>query len=148
MTAEIRANGPIPQRGMSPITFKILSTVSRLITVEGTDTAASRTIPNIGATEAVLSLFHTKRSWRVTLDRTQRELGIRNRRKRREISITSNPLDPSGSKANITDSSRSIHVYRSCDAIDAQIRREIPFVIINKVSVDLRLKGGNHIRIL
>jgi len=41
-----------------------------------------------------------------------------------------------------------MHVYRSCDAIDAQIRQEIPFVVIGEVSVDLRLKGGNHIRIL
>jgi hypothetical protein len=66
----------------------------------------------------------------------------------RGIPITSNPPDPWGSKANITDSSQSIHVYCSCDAIDAQIRREIPFVVISEVNVDLRLKGGNHIRIL
>jgi hypothetical protein len=147
-TTEIRADGPIPRGGMPSITVKITSTSSRLVTFEATATAASRTIPIKGAADAVLSLFHTKRSWRVTLDRTQRELGIRNRRKRSGIPITSNPPDPWGSKANITDSSRSIHVYRSCDAIDAQIRWEIPVVVINKVSVDLRLQSGNHIRIV
>jgi hypothetical protein len=80
-TAEIRADGPIPRRGTPSITFKITSTVSHLVTVKAMATAASRTILNIGATEVVLSLFHTKCPWRVTFDRTQRELGIRNRRK-------------------------------------------------------------------
>ena len=114
----------------------------------GRTTAASRTIPIIGATEAVLSLFYTIRPWSVTLDCTQRDLGIRNRGKRIGIPITSDPPYPWWNKTNITDSSRSVRVYRSCDAIDAQILREIPFVVISEVSVDLRLKGGNHIRIL
>jgi hypothetical protein len=69
-TTEIRANGPIPRGGTPSITVKITSTTSRFVTVEATATAASRTIPIIGAAEAVLSLFHTKRTWRVTLDRT------------------------------------------------------------------------------
>jgi len=145
---EIRADGPIPRGGTPSITVKITLTLSRLVTVEATATTASRTIPIIGATEAVLSLFHTKHTWRVTLDRTQRELGIRNRRKRSGVPITSNPPDPWGSKANITDSSRSIHVYHSCDAIDEQIRWEISVVVISEVSVDLRLQSGNYIRIL
>jgi hypothetical protein len=38
-------------------------------------------------------------------------------------------------------------MYRRCNAIDAQIRWEIPVVIISHVCVDLRLKSGNHIRI-
>jgi hypothetical protein len=146
-TTEIRTDGPVPRGGTPSITVKITSTSSRLVTVETPATAASRTIPIIGATEAVLSLFHTKHTWRVTLYRTQWELSIRNRRNRSGIPIISNPSDPWGSKANITDSSQSIHVYRSGDAIDAQIRWEISVVVLSKVSVDLRLQSGNHIRI-
>jgi len=80
-TTEIQVDGPIPRGGMLSITVKIKSTLSRLVTVEATATAASRTIPIIGVTEAGLSLFHTKHTWRVNLDRTQRELSIRNRMK-------------------------------------------------------------------
>ena len=56
-------------------------------------------------------------------------------------------MDPWRCEASITDASRSIHMYRRCNAIDAQIRWEIPVVIISHVSVDLRLKSGNHVRI-
>jgi hypothetical protein len=46
------------------------------------------------------------------------------------------------------NSSQSVDVYCSGNAIDAQIRQEVPFIVISKVCVDLKLKGGNHICVL
>jgi hypothetical protein len=69
-TTEIRTNRPIP-RGWTPsITVKITATASGFVTVKVTAPAASRTVPIIGAAEAVLSLFHTKHTGRITLNRT------------------------------------------------------------------------------
>ena len=79
----------------------------------------------------------------------QREIATRNRGNRIEIPVTSHPLDPWRSKTNnLMNSSQSVDVYCSGNAIDAQIRQEVPFIVISKVCVDLKLKGGNHICVL
>ena len=135
--AEVRTYGPIMRRGASSITRKITATASRHIPIKATTTTTSRAITVIGTTETVLSMFDTIDSRAVTLDPTQRELVIGDRGQRSRIPITSHPPYPWRGQTNITDASRRIHVNRCGNAINAQIGREVPIIIIHEISINL-----------
>ena len=135
-TAEIRAYGPITQRGTLCITIKITSTASRPVPIEATTTATSRAISFIRTTETVLTtLVDTIYTWTVTLDCTQWELVIRDREQRSRIPITSHPPYPWRGQTNITGLSRCVHVDRCSNAIDARIGQEVSVIFIREICV-------------
>jgi hypothetical protein len=82
----------------------------------------------------VLSLFNTIDLRTVTLDPTQQELVIGDRGR---IPFTSHPPYPGRGQANITDTSRRIHVYCCGHAVNAQIGREEAIIIIREISIHL-----------
>jgi hypothetical protein len=46
---------------------------------------------------------------------------------------------------HIPEPRRSVQVYHSSNLIDAQIRWEVPLIVVREVPIDVGLKGGNHI---
>jgi hypothetical protein len=126
-TAKIRTDRPITWRRTPSIASRITATASRHVPIKATTAATGRAIAVIGTTETVVSLVNTIDLRTVTLDPTQRELVIRDRR---QIPFTRHPPYPGRGQANITDTSRRIHVYCGGHAINAQVGREEAIILI------------------
>jgi hypothetical protein len=133
-TAEIRTDRPITWRWTPSIASRITATASRHVPIKAMTAATGRAIAVIWTTETVLSLVDTIDLRTVALNPTQRELVIGDRG---QIPFTSHPPYPGRGQANITDTSRRVHVYCRGHAVNAQVGREEAIIIIREISIHL-----------